>query len=69
MANFKLFSRGKDGSGVILINLDQVVAVEQGAHGGTVFRFSPDGEADARIAVMQPFEEVAMQIGAVRPKG
>lgn len=69
MASFKLFSREKDGSGVILINLDQVVAVEQGAQGGTVFRFTPDGQTGERIAVAQPFEEVAMLIGAVRPKG
>jgi hypothetical protein len=68
MAAFKLFSREKDGSGVILINLDQVVAVEQGAGGGTVFRFTPAGGSGETIAVSQPFEEVAMLIG-VRPKG
>lgn len=69
MASFKLFSREKDGSGVILINLDKVVAVEQGAQGGTVFRFTPEGPASERIAVAQPFEEVAMLIGAAQPKG
>jgi len=69
MASFKLFSREKDGSGVILINLDKVVAVEQGAQGGTVFRFTPEGSASERIAVAQPFEEVAMLIGAAQPKG
>ncbi len=69
MASFKLFSREKDGSGVILINLDRVVAVEQDPQGGTLFRFTPDGEAGERITVSQPFEEVAMLIGAGRPKG